>query len=68
MLKKLGEEAGVDHVHPHKFRRTLATELARDGMPIHEVAILLGHEKIDTTMTYVNADKEDMRYKYRRFA
>ena len=68
MLKKLGAEAGVDHVHPHKFRRTLATGLARHGMPIQEVATLLGHEKLDTTMRYVNVDREDTKYTYRRFS
>ena len=50
MLKELAKVAGVEHVHPHKFRRTRATELARHGMPIQEIAALLGHEKIDTTM------------------
>lgn len=68
MLKKLGEVAGVDNVHPHKFRRTLATGLARHGMPIQEVAMLLGHEQLDTTMKYVNVDREDTKYTYRRFA
>lgn len=68
MLKKLGAEAGVDHVHPHRFRRTLATGLVRHGMPIQEVAMLLGHEQLDTTMKYVNVDREDTKYTYRRFA
>lgn len=49
-----------------KFRRTLATGLARKGMPIQEVSALLGHEKLDTTMGYVNIDSEDTKYKYRR--
>ena len=68
MLKKLGAIAGVDHVHPHKFRRTLATGLAKHGMPIQEVASILGHEKLDTTMKYVNIDQEDTKHDYRRFA
>ena len=68
MLKKLGRTAGVDHVHPHKFRRTLATDLARHGMPIQEVANLLGHEKLDTTMRYVVLNKEETKYNYRRYA
>ena len=68
MLKILGRDAGVDHVHPHKFRRTLATDLARHGMPIQEVASLLGHEKLDTTMRYVVLNREDMKFDYRRFA
>ena len=68
MLKELGKRAQVDHVHPHKFRRTLATGLARHGMPIQQVASLLGHEKLDTTMKYVNIDSQDTKYEYRRFA
>ena len=68
MLKKLGADAGVDHVHPHKFRRTFATELTRHGMEIQKVANILGHEKLDTTMQYVVLNKEDIKSDYRRFA
>lgn len=68
MLNKVAEAAGVEHVHPHKFRRTLATELSRHGMPIQEVAKILGHERIDTTMKYVVLNKDDIKTSYRRFA
>lgn len=68
MLKVLAEKAGVDHVHPHKFRRTLATDLARHGMPIQEVARVLGHERIDTTMQYVVLNRDDIKASYRRYA
>ena len=68
MMTQLAKKTGVDHVHPHKFRRTLATELARHGMPIQEVAAVLGHEKIDTTMRYVVLDNEDIKNSYRRYA
>ena len=68
MLKAVAKRAGVDHVHPHKFRRTLATELSRKGMPIQEVANILGHEKIDTTMKYVILNKDDVKSSYRRYA
>ena len=69
MLKVLAKAAGVDqNVHPHKFRRTLATNLARHGMPIQEVANVLGHEKIDTTMKYVVMDPEAVKTSYRRYA
>ena len=68
MLNVLAREAGVEHVHPHKFRRTLATDLARHGMPIQEIAALLGHEKLDTTLTYVVRDKETIRSNVRRYA
>ena len=66
MLKVLAKDAGVDHVHPHKFRRTRATELASHGMPIQEIAALLGHEKIDTTMKYVMTNSESIRNSVRR--
>ena len=68
MLKELAKKAGVEHVHPHKFRRTLATELARHGMPIQEVAYILGHDKIDTTMKYVIQNDDDVKNSYRRYA
>ena len=68
MLTVLAERAGVDHVHPHKFRRTLATNLIRHGMPIQEVAAILGHDKLDTTMQYVVLDKTDIKNAYRKFA
>ena len=68
MLKILADKAGVEHVHPHKFRRTLATNLTRHGMPIQEVANILGHEKLDTTMKYVVLDKQNTKAQYRRFA
>lgn len=68
MLRTLGEESHVEHVHPHKFRRTLATNLIRHGMPIQEVAAILGHDKIDTTMQYVVLDKTDVKNSYRKYA
>ena len=57
MLRKVGMSAGVDHVHPHRFRTTLATNLIKKGMPVEEVKTILGHEKIDTTLLYALVDK-----------
>lgn len=68
MLVDLGENANVTHVHPHKFRRTTATTLIRHGMPIQEVAAILGHDKLDTTMQYVILDKTDIKNAYRKYA
>lgn len=68
MLKNLGCDAEVDHVHPHKFRRTMATNLIKHGMPIQEVAAILGHDKLDTTMQYVVLDKTDIKYSYNKYA
>ena len=55
-------------MHPHKFRRTLATNLIRHGMPIQEVASILGHDKLDTTMQYVVLDKTDVKNSYKKYA
>ena len=68
MLKRLEDVTGVPNVHPHRFRRTLATNLIARGMAIQEVAAILGHERIDTTMKYVYLDKTAVRNSYRKFA
>lgn len=68
MLNKLADKTDVAHVHPHKFRRTLATNLIRHGMPIQEVAAILGHDKIDTTMEYVVLDQTNTKAAYRKYA
>ena len=68
MLKSLSERCNVENVHPHKFRRTLATNLIRHGMPIEEVATILGHDKLDTTMQYVALDRTDVKNSYRKYA
>lgn len=68
MLNDLGESAHVEHVHPHKFRRTTATTLIRHGMPIQEVAAILGHDKLDTTMRYVVLDKSEIKNAYQKYA
>ena len=67
-LNEIGARAGVENVHPHRFRRTLATNLINHGMPIQEVASILGHEKIDTTMTYVYIDKQNVKNSYKKYS
>lgn len=67
MLKRLEERCGVEHIHPHKFRRTLATNLARRNMPIQTIAAILGHEKIETTMEYIVMNKENTKMQYRQY-
>lgn len=68
MLNKIAEQAGVEHVHPHRFRRTLATSLVDHGMPIQEVAAILGHEKLETTLKYVYINKTNVKNNYRKYA
>ncbi len=67
-LNELGNAAGVENVHPHRFRRTLATNLINHGMPIQEVASILGHDNINTTMTYVYVNSENVKNAYRKYA
>ena len=68
MLHDLEKKAELEeHVHPHKFRRTRATRLVKHGMPIQEVAAILGHEKIDTTMKYVVLNNNDIKSSYQKY-
>ena len=67
-LRVIGDRAGVPNVHPHRFRRTLATNLIKHGMPIQEVANILGHEKLDTTMMYVYLDKQSVKNSYKKYS
>lgn len=65
-LKRLGEKAGVKNVHPHRFRRTLATDLVKKNVPIQDVAEILGHADLRTTQVYVYLDQEAVKYHYNR--
>lgn len=64
LLNVVATKAGVENTHPHRFRRTLATNLIDHGMPIQEVASILGHEKLDTTMKYVYINKNNVKNAY----
>ena len=68
MLRQLGERAKVKNVHPHRFRRTVATDLLSRGMPIEQVKEFLGHEKLDTTMIYCSVKEENVQASHRKYA
>ena len=68
MLRQLGKRAGVENVHPHRFRRTIATDLLSRGMKIEEVKEFLGHEKLDTTMIYCTVMEESVKMSHRKYA
>lgn len=68
MLRQLGRRAGVTGVHPHRFRRTIATDLLNRGMPIEQVKEFLGHEKLDTTMIYCTVRAESVKASHRKYA
>jgi site-specific recombinase XerD len=67
VLRKLGDEAEIAKVHPHRFRRTLATMAIDKGMPIEQVQKLLGHVKIDTTMHYAMVNQSNVKNAHRKF-
>lgn len=67
MLRKLGKKLDIPKVHPHKFRRTLATKAIDKGMPIEQVQKLLGHTKIDTTMQYAMVDQNNVKLSHRKY-
>ena len=66
-LRNLGKKVGVSRVHPHKFRRTLATHAIDKGMPIEQVQKLLGHAKIDTTMHYAMVNQNNVKVSHRKY-
>ena len=66
-LKRMGNAIQVDKVHPHKFRRTMATTAIDKGMPIEQVQKLLGHEKIDTTLHYAMVKQSNVKNAHRRY-
>lgn len=67
MLRELGRRLKLNKVHPHKFRRTLATSAIDKGMPIEQVQQLLGHQKIDTTMHYAMVKQQNVKLAHRKF-
>ena len=66
-LRTLGRRLGLPKVHPHKFRRTLATMAIDKGMPIEQVQRLLGHVKIDTTLRYAMVNQNNVKLAHRKF-
>ena len=67
MLRTLGRRLKLPKVHPHKFRRTLATSAIDKGMPIEQVQQLLGHQKIDTTMHYAMVKQQNVKLAHRKY-
>ena len=67
ILNVIADRAGVSNTHPHRFRRTFATNLSRRGMEIQEIQKLLGHSNINTTLVYVNTDDSKVQASYKRF-
>ena len=67
MLKILEESTKIQNIHPHKFRRTMATRAIDKGMPIEQVQKLLGHVRIDTTLHYAMVNQENVKNSHKKF-
>ena len=66
-LRELGRLVGLNKIHPHKFRRTMATRAIDRGMPIEQVQKILGHSQIDTTMQYAIVNQNNVKNSHRRY-
>ena len=66
-MRELGRKLNITKLHPHKFRRTLATRAIDKGMPIEQVQQLLGHQKIDTTLKYAMVNQNNIKISHRKF-
>lgn len=66
-LRELGKRINIKKIHPHKFRRTMATKAIDKGMPIEQVQVLLGHRKIDTTLQYAMVNQNNVRNSHKKF-
>ena len=66
-LRQLGRKLKIETVHPHKFRRTMATRAIDKGMPIEQVQKILGHSQIDTTMQYAIVNQNNVKASHRRY-
>ena len=66
-LRQLGRKLDLDRIHPHKFRRTMATRAIDKGMPIEQVQRILGHSQIDTTMQYAMVNQSNVKSSHQKF-
>ena len=66
-LRSIGKELHLERIHPHKFRRSMATKAIDKGMPIEQVQKILGHSQIDTTMQYAMVNQNNVKIAHRKF-
>ena len=66
-LRELGRSLKLEKIHPHKFRRTMATRAIDKGMPIEQVQKILGHSQIDTTMQYAIVNQNNVKNSHQKY-
>lgn len=67
MIRETGRRAGIEKAHPHRFRRTGATNASNRGMPLEEVAAMLGHKKLETTKMYCTIKQQSVKFHHDKF-
>lgn len=67
LIRLIGQRAGVENCHPHRFRRTMACNAMKKGMPIEQIQTLLGHENIATTKIYLCIDTDNLSVEHRKY-
>ena len=65
-LNTIAKLAGLENIHPHKFRRSCATAMAKRGIGVQDISVILGHEKISTTQEYLVSDGNEVKRNYER--
>ena len=66
-LKQVAKRAGIDDVHPHRFRRSMASNLLSKNVPLEQIRILLGHTNLETTKLYVVENEDEIKYNHKRY-
>ena len=66
-MRQLGRNINITRIHPHKFRRTMATRAIDKGMPIEQVQKILGHSQIDTTMQYAMVNQSNVKTSHQKY-
>ena len=66
-LRKLGRRLHLTRIHPHKFRRSMATRAIDKGMPIEQVQKILGHSQIDTTKQYAMVNQSNVKTAHQKY-
>ena len=65
-INLIANEAGLENIHPHKFRRSCATAMAKRGIGVQDISVILGHEKISTTQEYLVTNNNEVKRNYER--
>lgn len=67
IIRRIGKRAEVENAHPHRFRRTAATNALNRGMPLQEVSKFMGHSKLETTMIYCTVEQDSVKYHHQKY-